>query len=105
MTQYLCLVCLSIHPFYCHSVTPHEYIPAMEGEIQTRETLLRKYFNLGFSYMEILLFLSKFHGIMLSLRQLKRLLRAMKLRRQTEGNLLPEVTRAIEMELKVFPWI
>ena len=82
MTRYLCLVCLSIYPFYCHSVTPHE---SMEGEIQTREILLRKYFNLGFSYMEILLFLSKFHGIMLSLRQLKRLLRAMRLRRRTEG--------------------
>ena len=72
----------------------------MEGEIQTREILLRKYFNLGFSYMEILVFLSKFHGIMLSLRQLKHLLRAMRLRRRTEGNSVPEVTQAIEMELK-----
>ena len=83
MTRYLrlvCFICLSIYPFCCHAVTPHEYIPAMEGEIQTREILLRKYFNLGFSYMEILVFLSKFHGIMLSLRQLKRLLRAMRLR-------------------------
>ena len=72
----------------------------MEGEIQTREILLRKYFNLGFSYMEILVFLSKFHRIMLSLRQLKRLLRAMRLCRRTEGNSVPEVTQAIEMELK-----
>ena len=56
MTQYLCLVCfvcLSMYPFCCRAVTPHEYIPAMEGqgEIQTRETLLRKYFNLGFSIL------------------------------------------------------
>ena len=57
-----------MYSFCCRAVTPHEYIPAMEGqgEIQTREILLRKYFNLGFSYTEILLLLSKFHGIMLS---------------------------------------
>ena len=57
-----------MYSFCCRAVTPHAYIPAMEGqgEIQTREILLRKYFNLGFSYTEILLLLSKFHGIMLS---------------------------------------
>ena len=72
----------------------------MEEEIQTREVLLRKYFNLGFSYLEIIVFLSKFHGIVLSLRQLKRLLKAMRLCRRTEGNSVPEVAQAIEMELK-----
>ena len=103
MSQYLCLVCfvcLFIYPFCCHAVTPHDYILAIEGEIQPREILLRKYFNLGFSYMEILAFLSKFHGIVLSLRQLKCLLRAIRLRRRTESNSIPEVAQAIERELE-----
>ena len=28
---------LSIYPFCCHAVIPHEYIPAMEGEIRRTE--------------------------------------------------------------------
>ena len=63
----------------------HDYIPVLEDGEETREGLIRKYFNLGFPYHEILVFLSKFHGIMLSLRHVKRLLKTMGLRRRCEG--------------------
>ena len=38
--------------------------------------IIENYFHLGLEYSEILLFLGLFHGITLSLRQLKRLLKA-----------------------------
>ena len=78
----------------------HDYIPVLEDGEETREGLIRKYFNLGFPYHEILVFLSKFHGIMLSLRHLKRLLKTMGLRRRCEGSPMNEVVSAIERELR-----
>ena len=41
----------------------------------TRDELIKQYFNIGFSYKEILVFLSTRHNISLSLRQLKRVLK------------------------------
>ena len=78
----------------------HDYITVLEDGEETREGLIRKYFNLGFPYHEILVFLSKFHGIMLSLRHLKRLLKTMGLRRRCEGSPMNEVVSAIERELR-----
>jgi len=60
-----------------------EYLPASQSNIITdRDTLVEKYFNLGLNYAEILAFLLTYHAIKLSLRQLKRILRAKNLRRR-----------------------
>ena len=40
-----------------------------------RDSLVEGYFRLGIDYVEILAFLIMFHGIRLSMRQLKRILR------------------------------
>ena len=96
-----CFVFLVRHAFFCCAVSPHDYIPILQDEeVQSTEMLLRKYFHLGFPYMEILAFLSKFHGIVLSLRQIKRLLRAMGLSRRRESNSVLEIAEAVEIELK-----
>ena len=69
--------------FFCCAVSPHDYILILQDEeVQSTEMLLRKYFHLGFPYMEILAFLSKFHEILLNLRQIKCLLSAMGLSRR-----------------------
>ena len=83
----------------CSAVSPYEYIPAIGDDVQPRESLIRRYFCLGFTYLEILVFLSKYHGIELSLRQLKRLLRRMRLYRRIESSPIPEVSQAVEREL------
>ena len=74
----------------------HDYIPVLEDGEETREGLIRKYFNLGFPCNEILVFLSKFHGII----HLKRLLKTMGLRRRYEGSPMNEVVSAIERVLR-----
>ena len=51
---------------------------AMDG---ARNTHIRRYFNQGYSYALILCFLKCAHGINLSLRQLKRILKLMGLKR------------------------
>ena len=49
----------------------------------TRDELIRHYyFTLGYSYLEILRFLSAVHRIQLSIRQLHRILRSMQLKRR-----------------------
>ena len=57
------------------------------------------YFRLGLDYTEILLYLVLFHGITLSLRQLKRILKTKGLgRRRGNPSDLREVCEAIEEE-------
>ena len=48
----------------------------------SREELIKCYFQSGFSYSEILVFLATFHGINLTLRHLHRLLREQNLFRR-----------------------
>ncbi len=78
----------------------HEYIPISESGERSREEYVQTYFNLGFPYEEILVFLSKFHGIVLSLRQLKRILKAMGLQRRKIRSSVHTVVSAIESELR-----
>ena len=49
----------------------------------TRDALVEYYFHLGYDYGLILCFLHFLHGISISLRQLKRILRRIGLRRRT----------------------
>ena len=51
------------------------YLPAIRGNALTRDEVIETYFNLGLSDQEIVLFLVSVHGICISVRQLKRILR------------------------------
>ena len=55
---------------------------AIKAADDVRGTAIAKYFHQGYSYSLIVCFLEKVHGISISLRQLKRLLKKMNLRRQ-----------------------
>jgi hypothetical protein len=77
------------------------YNPAL-GALDTpnRDELVEKYFHLGLKAVEILGFLTNVHGFTLSLRQLKRILRARGCRRRKAPSDFDEVVRIIEVELR-----
>ena len=68
--------------------------------IVERTNLIKHYFSLGLQYSEILAFLLSFHGIQLSLRQLRRILRREGLRRRKGQSDIEQVINAIETELE-----
>ena len=99
MANYLIVISLLlIFPVYC--VLPN-YIPAIcnLGHVSDRDSLITTYFNLGFTYNEILAFLLLSHGIKLSLSQLKRVLKSRRLRRRKNASRITEVINAVEEEL------
>ena len=49
------------------------YLPALSAGSQDRDNLVVRYFELGFSYKEIVAFLSALHNIRISLCHLKRI--------------------------------
>ena len=65
-----------------------------------RNDIINHYFSLGLAYSEILAFLMCFHGIEISLRQLKRVLRRQGLRRRKGHSGIREILNAIETELE-----
>ena len=68
--------------------------------IVQRTDLIKHYFSLGLQYSEILAFLLSFHGIQLSLRQLRRILRREGLRGRKDHSDIEQVINAIETELE-----
>ena len=66
-----------------------------------RDTLIERYFWMGISYFEILCFLLVYHGIRLSMRQLKRILRSRSLARKNHQSRVNAVVDAIENELQM----
>jgi hypothetical protein len=74
--------------------------PAIQADGLSRDEMIEKYFYLGLSNAEILGFIVNFHGIRLSLRQLKRILRRRKCKRRNDQDNLEDVVCAIENELK-----
>ena len=60
-----------------------------------RDTIIEHYFKLGLQYTEILAFLNSLHGVQLSLRHLKRILRAKGLRRRNDNATVEEVFATI----------
>lgn len=65
-----------------------------------RDSLVEGYFRLGINYVEILAFLIMCHGINLSMRQLKRILRERGLTRRKQQSPVNEIVDAIENELE-----
>ena len=79
------------------------YLPALStNNVENRDRLIQQYFSLGLNYCDILGFLPFGHGIQLSLRQLKRILSRLNLRRRNTnvGPNIDEITAAIESELR-----
>ena len=75
------------------------YIPVTSGSFD-RDSLIECYFSLGLSYSEILSFLLLFHGIRISIRQLKRILFSKGLRRRRNHSELREIIAAVEREFE-----
>ena len=94
-------VCLFILLFFllpCGSVP--FYLPALSSTAQDRDILIVRYFELGFSYKEILAFLVVYHGVQISLRQLKRILSSHRCYRRINHSYIADVVDTIEKELK-----
>ena len=62
--------------------------------------MIEDYFGLGFSYSEVLSFLQVYHGIRLSLRHLKRILKKRGLPRRNIQSNVETVIDAVEHELQ-----
>ena len=83
----------------CAGVLP-PYFPVMNNENVERDELIERYFSVGLGYEEILLLLGLLHGIRLSIRQLKRILKARGLRRRGNRSDPRQICRAVEEELR-----
>lgn len=80
------------------SPLPAVYLP-IHGNVTERDHLIKEYFHLGFSYIEILAFLKLYHHVDISMRTLNRILRNLGLRRQTLNIDWDFVVHAVEQEL------
>ena len=76
------------------------YIPTLQVNPGGRNDIVESYFRLGFYYTEILLYLVLFHGISLSLRQLKRVLKSKGLGRRRNSSDIREICQVVEEELR-----
>ena len=76
------------------------YLPALGVAYRGRDSLVQQYFDLGLNYVEIISFLLLIHGISLSVRQLKRILRRKGLTRRQNFSDPAEVVAAVERELQ-----
>lgn len=74
--------------------------PLNQREAAARNVLIKAYFNQGFIYKDIVLFLATLHGIHISVIGLKRVLRRLGLKRRAECNEqnLKEIVAAITEE-------
>ena len=82
------------------AVEPPYYNPALDsGNELSRNELIEKYFHMGLQAAEILGFMVNIHSFTLSIRQLKRILRARGCQRRKEPSDFDEVVRVIEIEL------
>ena len=76
------------------------YLPVFSSTCEDRDGLIVQYFELGFSYRQILAFLLVYHGIEISLRQLKPILSSRQCYRRINQSDIREVVESIEQELK-----
>ena len=96
-TSVFLLVCLTFIPL--SACLPNYILP--EELSGNRERLIEHYFNLGLSYAEILCFIVAvhgIHGIHICLRQLKRILQQLGIRRRGNSDSINEVIRNVESE-------
>ena len=96
----LFIVAINIH--VASSVLPAYTCALHTNEVRNQDDLISNYFHQGYTNNEIAGFLALQHGIVLSVRTIKRILRRMGLRRVTHTNESPveEIVRAILEELE-----
>ena len=75
------------------------YLPNVINGNFERSGLIKRYCELGFNYKEVLLFLLMHHGILLSLRHLKRLIKNLGIKRRHDPSDLRDVISALSEEL------
>ena len=75
------------------------YLPFLRPSGNGRNDIITEYFHLGLSYAEIVAFLACFHGVLLSMRQLKRILRRLGLGKRVNPTDLADVMNCVEQEL------
>ena len=74
------------------------YSPEIQNTARTRDELIQDYFNLGLTAPEIVSFLVCLHGIQISLRHLKRVLKRLGCTRRNLSD-LGEIVNGVETEL------
>ena len=79
----------------------HLYTPAIQEENDGAAVTITNYFNQGYNNYEILAFLSLIHGVVISLRTLKRRLKQLRLKRPSRRNesSLEDIVSAILSEM------
>ena len=70
-----------------------------QANFRNRRAVIKNYFSVGFSYQEILAFLSSHHGLEISLRQLHRYLRRLGLFRRRNNDDLNNVILKMKREI------
>lgn len=99
--HFLCVLFLLSCFFFSAQAVLERYIPVLDEQTNLdRDQLIESYFNLGFTQNEIVAFLAVSHGIMISSRQLKRILRRRGLRRRGNHVDLGLVISTIEQEME-----
>lgn len=99
--HFLCVLFLLSCFFFSAQAVLERYIPVLDEQTNLdRDQLIESYFNLGFTQNEIVAFLAVSHGIMISSRQLKRILRRRGLRRRGNHVDLGLVIGTIEHEME-----
>lgn len=86
--------------FPCGYCVLPPYLPVLQNTQADRNVVIEQYFQLGLDYSEILISLLLFHGITLSLRQLKRILARKGLRRRKNQSSPYEIVEAVEQEIR-----
>ena len=93
------VIFLSIYLLTAEAHPLGHYLPLFQTVLNDRNSVITSYFNLGLSYTEIAAFLASFHGVVLSVRQLKRILRRLGRRRRLNPSDAGDVLNAIICEL------
>ena len=101
MAVFVILTVLALNTWTSESVRLPNYIPTLQVNHGGRNDIIESYFRgLGLDCTEILLYLGLFHGITLSFRQLKRILKTKGLGRRKNPSGLRDVCQAVEEELR-----
>ena len=99
----MALIAVTVLLVLCTSFTKVQCVgpPFLErrGTVRDRDTSIEIYLSMGLNYTEILYFLIMYHGISLSMRQLKRILRSRGLARRNQQSPPNEIVDAVESEL------
>ena len=88
----LLVVCILTREVHCVN------LPFLDqsGRIIDRDSLIERYLCMGINYVEILAFLVMYHGICLSMSQLKRILRERGLSRRKQQSSVNQIIDAVE---------